>query len=156
MARFEPVAHRRELASQLGWFALWFGTTLIAAWLTPSPRGHATHTQLGLPPCPSTLFFDRPCPGCGLTTSFSAIVHLDPLSAFRAHPFGPLLYAAFTVTALLCLYGWFKRMRFNTATRAMDWALGTLVVVFFAFGVYRFFVTPNFNQVAVTQVRITR
>lgn len=44
----------------------------------------------------STICFFRlstgvPCPGCGLTRSFSALAKFDPIGALRYHPLGPLL-----------------------------------------------------------------
>ncbi len=33
-----------------------------------------------------------PCPVCGMTTSFAHMAHLEPLAAFRAQPFGSLLF----------------------------------------------------------------
>ena len=36
-----------------------------------------------------------PCPGCGLTRSFSALSHGRPGLAFRMHPLGPFIYAGF-------------------------------------------------------------
>jgi len=34
-------------------------------------RGHGTHQQLGLPPCTFYVIFQRPCPACGMTTSWA-------------------------------------------------------------------------------------
>jgi hypothetical protein len=70
---------------------------ITAAALTPSPSGHGTHTQLGLPPCGFLVFTGYPCPGCGLTTAFAHMVRLQLIGAWHANPFGIVL---FTVTAL--------------------------------------------------------
>lgn len=75
MALLEYGYPRKALRSQLTWFASWAVITVIGAILSPEKSGHGTHQQLGLPPCPSVLFFDRPCPGCGLTTSWTALIH---------------------------------------------------------------------------------
>src|SRR5207302_1856701 len=47
--------------------------TLLATarMLSPDDRGHGTHEQLGLPPCTFYLTFGRPCPACGMTTSWA-------------------------------------------------------------------------------------
>src|SRR5881394_3155534 len=105
MALYEPAINRKKIAGQLAYFGAWLTVTVIGACLHPSATGHGTHEQLGLPPCPSVLLFDRPCPGCGLTTSFTAFVHGDFGFAFHAHPLGPLMYVALTTWAWLGLYG---------------------------------------------------
>lgn len=113
MALFEPGYPRRRIAGQLLWFLAWAMGIALALWLTPDPDGHGTHTQLGLPPCPSMLISNRPCPGCGLTTSFSASAHLRALDAFRAHAFGPVFFWLWTVSAWMALYGFIRGMRFD-------------------------------------------
>jgi hypothetical protein len=40
------------------------------------------------PPCPLRTITGVPCPLCGLTTSVVAILHLHPLAALDANPFG--------------------------------------------------------------------
>src|SRR5438270_12571671 len=96
MALYESAEPRKRLSGQLMFFGVWLAITGFGAYLHPDPSGHGTHTQLGLPPCPSVLLFNRPCPGCGLTTSFTAFIHGDLASAFHAHPLGPLLYVGIT------------------------------------------------------------
>ena len=64
---------------------------ITAATLTPSGAGHGTHTQLGLPPCGFLVYTGYPCPGCGLTTSFSHMIRLEVFGAIHANPFGILL-----------------------------------------------------------------
>ena len=84
MALYDGTDNRTKLSGQLSFFFVWLAITLIAIVLRPDPSGHGTHTQLGLPPCPSVLLFNRPCPGCGLTTSFTAVLHGDFVAAFHA------------------------------------------------------------------------
>jgi hypothetical protein len=36
-----------------------------------NPRTMATHTQLGMPPCNFVVLTGKPCPSCGMTTSFA-------------------------------------------------------------------------------------
>ena len=50
------------------------GLLAVAAWLEPSPTGIGTHQQLGLPPCTFWMLFGRPCPTCGMTTSWAHLV----------------------------------------------------------------------------------
>lgn len=74
-----------------------FSTLLgTAAWLHPydedgQPRTMATHTQLGLPPCNMVLLTGKPCPSCGMTTSFSLLMHGDLINSAKANWVGMLL-----------------------------------------------------------------
>lgn len=135
---FEPARSRAALAGHLTWFAAWAIATTAGLLLTPSVHGHGTHQQLGLPPCPSVLLAGRLCPGCGLTTSISALLHLRLSEAFAANPFGPALYAIWTATAFACLWGFVSLRRFRTETRALGVSLGLFVGAFLLFGIYRF------------------
>lgn len=58
------------------------GLMLAAAALAPVLPGPD-----GLP-CPLRRLTGVPCPLCGLTTSVTATVHLDPVAAFAASPAG--------------------------------------------------------------------
>ncbi|MCC7535331.1 MAG: DUF2752 domain-containing protein [Deltaproteobacteria bacterium] len=92
---WEREAARSKLLSRVVWAVLGLGAltvVVIAAILHPSTEGHGTHTQLGLPPCGFLVVTGYPCPGCGLTTSFSAMAHFDPVLAAFANPFGVLLF----------------------------------------------------------------
>jgi hypothetical protein len=55
------------------------------------PLTMQTHEQLGLPPCRFYELFDRPCPSCGLTTSFSLLMHGDLTGSLNANAVGTLL-----------------------------------------------------------------
>lgn len=72
---------------------------ITAACLSPSRSGVGTHTQLGLPPCGWIVLFQRPCPTCGMTTSFASAAHGRFYDALRAQPLGALL--ALAASALL-------------------------------------------------------
>jgi hypothetical protein len=50
-----------------------------------------THTQLGLPPCRFVTLFGKPCPSCGMTTSFSLLMHGDIGGSLQANWVGTLL-----------------------------------------------------------------
>jgi len=146
MIYIRPVPSRKLLTGHLLWFLLWLFVTVVAIFLKAKPEGHGTHTELGLPPCPSVMFFGRPCPGCGLTTSFTATVHGQFAQAFHAHPFGPILYLALTVSALTCMYGFLTRQRFDFGSPTFSRALGAFVIVFFVFGVVRFALSPHYGD----------
>ena len=69
-----------------------------ALWLNPYdddglPRRMATHTQLGLPECSMVALTGRPCPSCGMTTSFALLAHGDVPNSLRANWVGTLLAA---------------------------------------------------------------
>jgi hypothetical protein len=70
------------------------GVIVTARMLVPKESGMGTHTELGFPPCTFYVLTKLPCPGCGLTTSFSHLAHLQFVKAFKVHPFGPILFAA--------------------------------------------------------------
>lgn len=65
---------------------------VLSFWLRPDARGFGTHQQLGLPPCNFQEVSGVPCPGCGLTTSFTNMAHGHVVDAFSAHLMGPPLF----------------------------------------------------------------
>jgi hypothetical protein len=58
-----------------------------------------THRQLGLPRCNSVEYFGKPCPACGMTTSFALLVHGDVVNSMKANWVGTLLCATIIVLA---------------------------------------------------------
>lgn len=67
-----------------------------AFWINPyapdgTPRTMATHTQLGMPPCNFVVMTGKPCPACGMTTSFSLLVRGDVLASMRANWAGTVI-----------------------------------------------------------------
>jgi hypothetical protein len=144
MPFLEPCDNKRVLAAQLIVTGLWLAVTGFGIYLSPNPHGHGTHQQLGLPPCPSVLLFDKPCPGCGLTTSWTATIHGYVTDAFKAHPLGPILYIIFTAFALLNLWAFFKRYRVDTSGRKWMSGIVTGAVIFFGFGIARFVMTKQY------------
>lgn len=153
MITFDAGWPRKHLSGHLLWFLGWVAVVAVALWLRASPAGHGTHTQLGLPPCPTVLLWDRLCPGCGMTTSFVATMHGQWDVALRAHPFGPLVFLLYSLSALACLYGFFKERRFNTDGKAFNVALACLASVFFAFGFWRAVTEPANDAHGVQMVR---
>lgn len=74
---------------------------VTAAWIDPydadgQPLRHGSHTRLGMPPCEFYVAFGKPCPACGMTTSFALLMHGDVVNSLRANFVGTLL-------ALFCL-----------------------------------------------------
>ena len=67
-----------------------------------NPRTSATHTQLGMPACNFVTLTGKPCPSCGMTTSFALLVRGDVGASARANWVGSvicLMWAAALVWA---------------------------------------------------------
>jgi hypothetical protein len=64
------------------------GVFVTVAMLRPDPKGHGTHTQLGLPPCAYLRLTGRRCPTCGMTTALAWSVRGRLDRAWRANPAG--------------------------------------------------------------------
>lgn len=102
-----PVArpvrtNRVGLAARLGLVAVALclaGVFGLAGRIDPydpdgTPRRMATHTQLGLPACNFVGWTGRPCPSCGMSTSFALLVRGDVGASLRANWVGTLIAAA--------------------------------------------------------------
>ena len=70
------------------------GQIATAGRLAPDPRGFGTHEQLGLSPCAILRLTGRPCPTCGMTTSFAWFVRGQLARSWRASPAGLIVAAA--------------------------------------------------------------
>lgn len=102
-----------DWTSILTWAVLLAGPLAVlitATTLTPSIAGHGTHTQLGLPPCGFLVYTGYPCPGCGLTTSFSHMIRLQVFGAFQANSFGILLFLCTAASIPISLLGLVRRL----------------------------------------------
>jgi hypothetical protein len=89
-------AHHERLSTWLRWVCLLSGIVSLALLATarslvPSPLGHGTHQQLGLPPCTVVLLWNTPCPACGMTTSWALATRGDFVAAARSNVGGLLL-----------------------------------------------------------------
>jgi hypothetical protein len=91
----EPIGNTTR-AALFAWAMFLLSGFVVARTLDPDPRGFGTHQQFGLPECTIRILFERPCPGCGMTTCFSHFVRGEFVAAARANPAGILL-AAFCV-----------------------------------------------------------
>jgi hypothetical protein len=99
---FHRVAILIGLAASLG-------VLLLAALLSPDPRGVGTHERLGLPPCRYLMAEGRPCPSCGLTTAFANLVRLRLRAAWAANPAGLPLFLAVLALPPWLLHAWWSR-----------------------------------------------
>ena len=116
----------------------WLGTTVVGLLLRPSSSGHGTHTQLGLPSCPSVTLFGRPCPGCGLTTSWTNLLHGRWVESFQSNALGPALYLAFTFMAVVAAAMYLRGRYWDTNTKVFNIASSTLLASFLIYGAVRF------------------
>jgi hypothetical protein len=66
---------------------------VTAARLTPSPEGYGSHTALGLQPCQFMERTGLPCPGCGMTTSWTWFVRGNLAASLYVQPMGAVLAA---------------------------------------------------------------
>jgi hypothetical protein len=99
--------HRANVPQPYRPFQVWVRASLLAivglliavfvvAWrLDPydangRPLRLAVHEQLGMKPCHFYRKFHRPCPTCGMTTSFALLMKADVAASLRANPAGTL------------------------------------------------------------------
>jgi hypothetical protein len=75
---------------------------LVAAWLKPSPTGIGTHRQLGLPPCTAVLLWGKPCPACGMTTSWAWFMRGRWGASLQANPGGFFLAISSLIGVVFC------------------------------------------------------
>ena len=88
-----------------GLIATTFAAVLvIARLLPPDDRGFGTHERLGLPPCGMILTSGLPCPSCGMTTSFSLMMHGRPIDAFIAQPAGAAVCLGAMIGVVLAVH----------------------------------------------------
>ena len=79
------------------------GVFVAAARINPydadgNPRTSATHTQLGMPPCNFVVLTGKPCPSCGMTTSFALLVRGDVIASARANWVGSIICLMWATT----------------------------------------------------------
>lgn len=124
-----------QARSRLLWMALALGAlaVLIASRLiAPSPSGVGSHVALGLPPCGFLLWFELPCPTCGLTTAFAHLARFQLAASLHAHPLGLPLFVATVAAVPLGLRG---ALRGDALSVFVDrfqldrWALGFVIAL---------------------------
>lgn len=75
----------------LGLFAFAAASVINPYEESGAPLKHGSHTQVGLPACAFYAATQYPCPGCGLTTSFSLLVHGDLRNSLSANEAGAVV-----------------------------------------------------------------
>ena len=95
----------------------------------------------GVPLCVFRYLTGLPCPGCGLTRSFSCILHGDFSRGYDYHPFGYVLLPLFVMAALTVFLPASFRSHLEDFVRSRQSRLRhvylTLIYGFIAFGAVR-------------------
>jgi Protein of unknown function (DUF2752) len=107
-----------------------------AIWINPyDDDGRAltmgSHTRLGLPPCEFYVTFRKPCPACGLTSSFALLLHGDVTNSLRANAVGTLL-ALFCLALIpwsVCISLRGRYLWVNSIERASLWVGGAFMLL---------------------------
>jgi len=87
-----PRASGTERLAQAGVLIVLAAALALGLALEPSPTGTGTHTVLGLPQCGMLAMTGRPCPTCGVTTSFVLAAHGRFYDALVNQPFGLICF----------------------------------------------------------------
>lgn len=85
-----PIRKQQALHSVIVGFVLFCILYAVTKWFS-------------LPLCPIQGLFDIPCPGCGLTRGFIAILNFDFEEAIRYHVLSIPLFLGIFVYAILCV-----------------------------------------------------
>jgi len=125
-----PLSGRDRLTASvlaLGLLAL----LAVAAFLKPDPRGLGTHQQFGLPPCTFRFFLGRPCPSCGMTTSWAHLVRGQLIGALRASVGGTLLgaLAVLSVPWLVVSAAWGRWLGWAPNGTTVGWVASAILLV---------------------------
>jgi hypothetical protein len=95
----------------------------------------------GVPLCVFRFVTGLPCPGCGLTRSFSCILHGDFARGYDYHPFGYVLLPLFLIAAATVFLPASFRLRLENVVRSRQAQLRhvylTFIYGFIAFGAVR-------------------
>lgn len=98
------------------------------------PLRMGSHTRLGMPPCEFYVIFHKPCPSCGLTTSFALLMHGDVWNSLRANAVGTVMALFFLALIPWSLYITFRGryLWVRSIERASLWAAGVFMVLLLA------------------------
>ncbi len=83
----------------------------LAYLLIPKSGGVGTHEELGLPPCGFYVMFHKPCPSCGMTTSFALLMHGKIIKAIKTQPAGVFLFFSAMFVYITIPYHLVKRKK---------------------------------------------
>jgi Protein of unknown function (DUF2752) len=120
------------------------GILVLARKLEPDPRGFGTHTQLGMRPCSFLRMTGRPCPACGMTTSFAWFVRGRIDRSWQANAAG-CVFALLSVPLMAWLVASTVANQpcgFKTLSRPVVFLIVTAVVLSLATWLVRLMVLP--------------
>lgn len=89
----KPISRHARLIFGIAGLGL-LGLLIVARTLEPSPEGRGTHRQLmfgKMPPCGFLVAFGKPCPSCGMTTSWSHLTRGNVVASVNSNVGGFLL-----------------------------------------------------------------
>ena len=90
-------------------------------------------------PCPFKAVFGIPCPGCGLSTACSLLLHGNWQESLKVHAFAPFFLAGLVVVMIGCLLPEQSRQLFIRKLQAIESRTGLtawfLMGLFFYWGV---------------------
>lgn len=114
----------------------------VAALLNPytptgQPRILGTHEQLGLPSCGFKTITGHPCPGCGMTTCFSLLMHGDLQSAWTTNWAGVV---AATGAAFLTAHAFLLLVSPSRCPKVLERQLEAVAIVVFGAAVLRWLI----------------
>jgi hypothetical protein len=89
-----------------------------------------THRQLGLPECTFKEMTGKPCPSCGMTTSFALFVRGDLVNSMRANFAGTIL-ASFCLLMIPWGLASAWRSRYYWIV-SLEWFIPRFIVIFFS------------------------
>ncbi len=95
-----------------------------------------THQALGLNACQFLQQTGLPCPSCGMTTSFSLMMHGQPFAAIYVQPFGALLAVATLVAVWVAGYAGLTGRPIYRLARVVRWERWILPVLLLATGAW--------------------
>ncbi len=78
-----------------------FGVIALLALLIPAEGGMGTHRKMGLSPCGMVARTGYPCPGCGVTTSVTAMAHGRIAYAAQSQIFGVVVMLGLVALGIL-------------------------------------------------------
>ncbi len=117
---------------------------VLLATIEPDARGHGTHEQLGMEPCSWPQVWGKPCPTCGVTTAATLLVHLRPVDAVVAQPFGAFLAAVGILVAGIAAWSLVRGESFVARIALLPYGrvLAAAVVLFLASWAYTWLTWP--------------
>lgn len=142
----------RNNKGKFGWLATYIAIIILSFFISP-------YLDNGIELCSMKYLTGLPCPGCGLTHSFSSLSSGNFADAFRFHFFGPFIYAAvlmfiFILFSEIFLDKKFPGLRKIFFSKSFTYVFGIILFLFFSFRIYNLIVTGEFSKLLSNSVII--